>query len=56
MQYAVASGEGLLDAYSRSVIEAAERVSPSVVFIQVTAQARRSRPGRPGPGEVTGSG
>ena len=56
MQYAVASDEGLLDAYSRAVIEAAERVSPSVVFIQVTAQPRRSRQGRPGPGEVTGSG
>src|SRR6185503_6092314 len=57
MKYAVASEisneEGLLDAYSRAVIEAAEQVSPSVVYIQVTAQSNR---GRRGPNEVTGSG
>lgn len=60
MKYAVAreiNNEGdVLDAYSRAVIESAERVSPSVVYIQVTARANPRRQGRPGPNEVTGSG
>ncbi len=45
---------GLLDAYSRVVIEAAEKVSPSVIYIQVTSGGKNS--GRQAAGEITGSG
>ena len=44
--------EGLLDAYSRAVIEAAETVSPSVVYIQVSGKQRQ----RQSRDEITGSG
>jgi len=58
MQHAVQNDkdEGLLDAYSHAVIEAAEKVSPSVVYIQVTGVPRRSQRGGQGPNEITGTG
>src|SRR6187455_45116 len=58
MQYAVekVNDEGLLDAYSRAVIEAAEKVSPSVVYIQVTGNPVRRQGRRQGPKEVTETG
>lgn len=48
--------QGLLDAYSRAVIEAAEKVSPSVVYIQVTGRPTGRQGRRPRANEVTGTG
>jgi S1-C subfamily serine protease len=50
----IPTDDALFDAYSRSVIEASERVSPSVVYIQVTS-TRKNKRGQDAP-EVTGSG
>jgi S1-C subfamily serine protease len=46
----VRSDDDLLDAYSRAVIGASEKVSPSVVFLEVHQQGRGRRSGGSGSG------
>jgi S1-C subfamily serine protease len=51
------TSEDLMDAYSRAVISAAEKVSPSVVYIEVQQSNRRGRGSSPRlPQEARGSG
>jgi S1-C subfamily serine protease len=63
IDYGNSAGEGLfdetdhlLDAYSQAVVSVVEKLSPSVVSIKVTHQARASTPRGVIPFEMTGSG
>ena len=56
VDHALPPDSPLLDAYSRAVISAVEKVSPSVVNIEVHQQAARSRSGEPRERRGGGSG
>ena len=50
------SGYELMDAYSKAVINAAERVSPSVVYIEINRKKSSGRGARSREAQGTGSG
>src|SRR4026209_2336927 len=55
-EQAANTDDELLDAYSKAVISAAEKVSPSVVYIEVQQAVKNRRGNQPREGRGSGSG